>query len=174
MITWQWFKDILFYTVLFFVAVILQTTVLHFLQIGGVKPDLLLIIVILAAVMRGKRMGAGLGFIYGLLEDLLVGKYIGLQALTKMLTGYFIGRLERRIFSDNVFVPVVVGALGTLIHSVLVFLALFLVGKFHVFSPENFVTYTLSVSIYNLCVAILAYGPLYRFNSRGFPITRAL
>ncbi len=168
MITWQWIKEFILYLILFFFSVILQSTIFHFLPIGGVKPDLLLIVVILAAVLKGQRFGAGLGFVYGLLEDLLVSKYIGLQALTKMLTGYVIGRLERRIFSDNVFVPIVVGVLGTLIHSVLVVLALFLIGKFHVFSPENFVSYTLSLIIYNVCVSILVYGPFYRFNTKGF------
>lgn len=167
MITWQWVKEVFLYTILFIVSVILQSTVFHFLQIEGVKPDLLLIVVILVAVLKGTKFGAGLGFVYGLLEDLLVSKYIGLQALTKMLTGYIIGRLERRIFSDNVFVPIVVGFLGTLIHSVLVVLVLFLIGKFDVFTPDNFVVYTLSLIIYNVSVSILVYGPLYKFNTQG-------
>lgn len=162
-----WIRRIIVFGLLFFISVILQSTIFHFLKIGGVKPDLILIIVILSAVMKGKKTGAGLGFAYGLMEDLLVGRYIGLQALTKMLTGYFIGFLERKIFSDNVLVPVVVGALGTFIHNLLVFIALFLVGNFHMFTPESFFNYSLASCLYNLCVSVLVYGPFYRSNTQG-------
>ena len=129
---------------------------------------MLLIIVILSAVMNGKKTGAGLGFAYGLMEDLIVGRYIGLQALTKMSTGYLIGLLERKVFSDNVLVPVVVGALGTLIHNLLVFTTLFLVGNFDFFSPEYFLNYSLASCLYNLCVSLFVYGPFYRSNTQGF------
>lgn len=166
--TQGWIRRIFLFALLFFVSVILQSTLFHFLKIGGVKPDLLLIIVILSAVMNGKKTGAGLGFAYGLMEDLIAGRYIGLQALTKMLTGYLIGLLERKIFSDNVLVPVVVGGLGTLIHSLLVFVSLFLVGNFDIFSPGNFLNYSLALCLYNLCVSVLVYGPFYRSNTKGF------
>jgi rod shape-determining protein MreD len=118
--------------------------------------------------MNGRKTGAGLGFAYGLMEDLIVGKYIGLQTLTKMLTGYLIGLLERKIFSDNILVPVVVGALGTIIHNLLVFVALFLIGNFDVFTPSNFIIFTSASCVYNLCVSVLVYGPFYRSNSQGF------
>lgn len=165
--TGWWIRRIFLYTILFFTSVILQSTLFHFLKIGGVKPDLILVIVILSAVMNGKRTGAGLGFAYGLMEDLIVGRYIGLQALTKMLTGYFIGMLERKIFSDNVLVPVVVGALGTVIHSSFVFISLLLVGNFDIFTPESFLNYTMASCLYNLCVSVLVYGPFYRSNTQG-------
>ncbi|HHX95545.1 MAG TPA: rod shape-determining protein MreD [Clostridia bacterium] len=161
-------RRVLFYSGLFLISIILQSTIFHYLKIGGVKPDLLLIIVVLSAVLNGRRTGAAVGFAFGLLEDLLVGKYIGLQALTKMLTGYIIGHLERKIFSDNVLVPIVVGGLGTVIHCVLQFAALLCVGAYNVFTPESLVSLTLASSFYNLCVALVIYEPLYRSNTRGF------
>lgn len=161
-------RRILFFGALFFVSIILQSTLFHFLQIGGVKPDLILIIVVLSAVLKGRRTGAVIGFLYGLLEDLLVGKYIGLQALTKMLTGYIVGLLERKIFPDNVLVPVVVGVAGTVIHNILLVVSLFLAGSFNLFTLTNFGSYLLATTLYNLCVSILIYGPLYRSNSQGF------
>ena len=161
-------RRVFFYSGLFLLSIILQSTLLHFFKIGGVKPDLLLIVVILSAVLNGKKTGAGVGFAYGLLEDILVGKYIGLQALTKMLTGYIVGSLERKVFPDNVLVPVVVGAAGTLIYNLLLFIALFITGSFNVFTPQSFLSLTLASCFYNVCVAVLVYGPLYRSKTHGF------
>lgn len=161
-------RRILFYGGLFLGSVILQTTLFHYLKIGGVKPDLLLIIIVLSAVLKGKTSGAELGFAYGLLEDLFVGKYIGLQALTKMITGYCIGLLERKIFPDNVLVPVVVSAAGTVIHNLLLALTLILTGDFGVFTPGNFLSFTGASCFYNICIAILLYGPFYKFHTKVF------
>ena len=64
---------------------VLQTTFIPFLSLGGVVPDLLLIWVVSFALVRGQMEGAVGGFVVGLLEDLLTTKFFGLAALAKTL-----------------------------------------------------------------------------------------
>lgn len=156
-----------FFGVLFILSVVLQSTLLHFLRIGGVKPDLLLVIVVLSAVLKGKRTGAAVGFAYGFLEDLIIGKYIGSQALTKMVTGYIIGHLERKVFPDNIFIPVVVGFAGTLLHHFLFMITLVFLGSFDIYTLKNYLSLTLAAGLYNMCVAILIYGRMYYSSTQG-------
>ena len=52
-------------------AIIIQTTILVDFFVNGLKPDLLLIIVVLTSIILGKHHGVTIGFFSGLLEDLL-------------------------------------------------------------------------------------------------------
>jgi len=154
------------YAGLFIISIVLQSTLFHFLKIGGTKPDLLLVVVILVAVLKGEKAGTVLGFFYGFFEDLLVGKFIGLQALTKMATGYLIGQLEGKIFYDNLIVPLMVTFLGTIIHNFSYLILLFLLG-FATVKPAHDFFPILITTLYNMCVALIVYGRFYHSSTRG-------
>ena len=64
----------------FIASLILQTTILPFLSLGGVMPDLLLVLVIFTALFYGSLAGGVVGFVVGLTQDLLGGHYLGLGA----------------------------------------------------------------------------------------------
>ncbi|MDQ6640940.1 MAG: rod shape-determining protein MreD, partial [Actinomycetota bacterium] len=51
-------------------AVVLQTAVLSQIAIDGVVPDLALVLVVAAALVRGPEFGAATGFLAGLAIDL--------------------------------------------------------------------------------------------------------
>jgi len=159
-------RRVFVFCLLFVISVVLQSTVFNFLKVGGVKPDLLLVIVVLSAVFNGKKTGGAVGFAYGFFEDLLVGKYIGARTLSKMLAGYAVGLLERKIFPDNFIVPIVVGILGTAVHNAVYFAVMLLAGASS-FTLGSFVSQTVSSGLYNLCVAMIAYGPMYNSSVRG-------
>ena len=56
------------YGLWFIVCIVLQSTVFESLRVWGSKPDLLLIIVCLSALMRGSKNGADPGFYLGYLK----------------------------------------------------------------------------------------------------------
>src|SRR6266576_1499227 len=67
------------------------------LGIGGVTPDLPLIVVVLLALRRGPEFGCVAGFVTGLLQDAAGGGLIGVQALTKAVIGFSIGVAGARL-----------------------------------------------------------------------------
>ena len=56
-------------------------------------------------------MGRGLGTIYGLLcgslEDLYLGRFIGVNALSKAFTAYLVGHFQDRVFKENILVALI-------------------------------------------------------------------
>src|SRR2546422_9060006 len=68
-----------------------HATLTPLVSVGGVTPDLPLIMVILLALRRGPEFGCMAGFVTGLLQDAAGGGLIGVQALTKGLIGFGIG-----------------------------------------------------------------------------------
>ncbi|MBP2644678.1 MAG: rod shape-determining protein MreD [Firmicutes bacterium] len=93
------------------VAFIIQTTLLPLISIKGVQPDLLLIIVVSGGLLVGKEQGVGLGFFSGLVQDLASGTVFGVNTLSKIATGYAAGTLERKVFKEKFWLPVI-GVLG--------------------------------------------------------------
>ncbi|GLX00705.1 rod shape-determining protein MreD [Microtetraspora sp. NBRC 16547] len=79
---------------LLFVALVVQVTVLNRLPVK-VVPDLVLLVVIVLAAMRGPLDGAVIGFCAGLAADILppAGELLGQYALVMCLTGFVAGRL---------------------------------------------------------------------------------
>jgi rod shape-determining protein MreD len=74
-----------------------HSTVAPVLRIGDVTPDIPLILVVLLALRRGPEFGCVGGFAAGLFQDAATGGLIGVQALTKAVTGFAIGSLGGRL-----------------------------------------------------------------------------
>ena len=77
-------------------AVVLQTAVLSQVAIDGVVPDLVLVLVVAAALVRGPEVGAVTGFVAGLAIDLAppADQVAGRWALALVVVGYLAGRLR--------------------------------------------------------------------------------
>ena len=160
-------KHVFLMGVLLVVCLVLQATAFNHLTVAGVKPDLLLIIIVLYGLLYGKKAGA-LGFIYGLVEDLLTGRFIGFNAVTKGLMGLLIGYLEPKLFKDHVLVPVVVLLLGTFVYGTFAYVVGLTVGLFSIFDFEAYLRIIILQSIYNACLAPFLYGKYYKISMERF------
>lgn len=96
-------------------AFLAQTTFAGFLAIGGVAPNLLQAVVVTFGLLFGPEVGAASGALAGILRDVAFGKYIGLSVISLGLVGWLAGLAERRVFKDNLFLPILAGFLATLI-----------------------------------------------------------
>src|SRR5215475_14093364 len=70
-----------------------QWSVVPAVSVGGVTPDLPLVVTVFLAVRKGPVTGCVAGFVAGLLQDMAGGGLIGIQALTKALAGFCMGLL---------------------------------------------------------------------------------
>lgn len=70
---------------------LLQTTFIPYLSIGGFLPDIFLIWVVYVAIRRGQMEATVTGFVVGLLQDALSMQFFGLSALTKTIAGFVAG-----------------------------------------------------------------------------------
>jgi len=93
--------------VLFFPLLIVQTTVVPFISINGITPDLIIIMLVFFTIRNGQIYGTVLGFTYGFLFDLITGSLLGTTMLSKtiagFIAGYFSNENKRDIYFKSYF-----------------------------------------------------------------------
>lgn len=156
-------------TILPVMALFLQSTFFGFYSISGVIPDLVLILVVFFALFNGPVQGAIYGYLCGLLEDLFLGRLIGVNALSKALTAYIIGRLQGNVFKENLLVGVLGVLLATFINSFFV-----LVLSFAALDgfPLDFDIFKITAFqiVYNLFLAVPVY--VWYYNAAHFGVLK--
>lgn len=76
------------------VALVVQTTLLDGLRLHGAHPNALLLIPVAVGLESGPEHGASVGFVVGLVADLLLPTPFGLSALVDTLLGAAAGALR--------------------------------------------------------------------------------
>ncbi|MEA4923789.1 MAG: rod shape-determining protein MreD [Syntrophomonadaceae bacterium] len=149
-----------------FLALFLQTTFFRMFSFQGAVPDAVLVLVIFYAIFNGANKGIIYGAACGLLEDLYFGRFIGMNAIIKGLTGFIIGRLQGNVFKENILVGVLGVIGGTALNAFLLFI-LSLVS-FEVFNIDKSIFMNLIYQgVYNTLIGIPLYIWYYRSSTRG-------
>lgn len=81
-------------------ALLAQTTVVLDVRVGGVTPDVMLLLPVAAGIVAGPFEGAVVGFVAGLAADLLVPTPFGLSALVGTVVGFAVGAATGEAASD--------------------------------------------------------------------------
>jgi rod shape-determining protein MreD len=87
-------------------ALVFQVAVAPWIPIFGVQLDLLLLCGVAAGLAGGPERGARVGFLAGLLWDLVVAGPFGLSALCYCLAGYFVGSAQRSVVGPTWWAPI--------------------------------------------------------------------
>ena len=85
---------------------VVQSSLLTLIAYRGIGPDLMLLLTVSYAFLRGMRYGGLMGFATGLLQDLAMGTFLGVHAFSQLLIGMFFGRFSDRVFKEQFFLPV--------------------------------------------------------------------
>ena len=145
---------------------IFQSTLFQWVQIYGVVPNTSLILVMSFAIHNGRSRGAAIGFLVGILQDIIFGHTIGLNALVFMVIGYLIGLMDQKISKDNLLIPFVLTALATVFYETINLLLLFLLG--YRMELLNIIKKMLITEvIYNSVVSLVIYYYISRLFKSG-------
>ncbi|MDX9872229.1 MAG: rod shape-determining protein MreD [Clostridia bacterium] len=144
-----------------FLALLLQTTVFNQFNIAGVKPDLILVLVICLSVVNGPRRAGVLGFSLGLLEDFYLGRFIGMNAVSKGAAAVVVGWFTLGAFSENLLVPIVSVFLGTVFNTILYFLIGHMLDLN--WTLQLWLWNTIPLAIFNMCIVPFIYSRFYYF-----------
>ena len=109
----------LFTLLVFIGTLVLQTSVFHRIPIGGMKPDLVIIIVVYLGLVKGAEIGSLSGFVFGLIEDVMSGTYLGSNALAKTIIGFFCGIGGKRLYTHSMFSQFLCVGLSSVVNIVL-------------------------------------------------------
>lgn len=104
---------VILYVLLIFIFVTTQVTFLNFIDIFGVRPNLVIILIVSISLLEGRIHGAVVGFFAGLCVDAVVGIALGYHALVGMLLGLALGNINKRFFKENIMVMIICTLIST-------------------------------------------------------------
>lgn len=145
---------------------ILQSTLLNSVVIFSVKPNLFLVYVIIICCFCSRVEGAVLGFVSGIILDILIGRFWGMNAILGMLAGFFIANFcERVLRKKNVLIILLIVLLCSFMYESIYYFISYLFSEnlnfktavFRIIFPE---------SIYNAAAAVPIYFAAIRFIKR--------
>lgn len=91
------------YIITAILLLVAQVTVVNLLAIKGIRPDLLLIYLILLTFKEGRIAGTISGFFLGLTYDAYAADFIGLSALTKSATAFIVAYFPKEMMGRGFF-----------------------------------------------------------------------
>src|ERR1035437_2720160 len=141
---------------------VFQCTVAENFSFGSVpiKPNFLLIAIIMYSFYNGYIKGAVCGLTAGIMQDLLTGMNFGLYTILGVLIGIGVGYLNKRFYRDNpIFITLSVFA-GTFVYELITgtILNIKMLDFQTILFAIRFVI--LPEALYNFLIAIVIYGVL--------------
>jgi rod shape-determining protein MreD len=142
--------------IVFIPVVLIQLTVVPFISVQGVVPNLLLIAVVYFSISNGQIFGTVTGAVFGLLFDLISGNLVGSNMLSQTVAGFIAGyfssetRREKYLYTYSFTLVVLLSALiNAMIFS------FFSVMDFNTNFLQALFNHALLPSIYTSIVSIL-------------------
>ncbi|MBR4168348.1 MAG: rod shape-determining protein MreD [Lachnospiraceae bacterium] len=144
------------------IGFLLQSSVFSGISMGGIVPNIMIIITSSFGFMRGKNEGMVIGFFCGLIMDVFFGDILGFYALVYLVIGYLNGLFRSLFYPEDIKLPMILIAGSELAYCFLCFIFLFMLrGKFHlgfyfihIFLPEIAYTILVTLIIYKLILWI--------------------
>ena len=153
-------------TILPFLSIFLQSTFFSNYSIKGTVPDLVLVFVVFFALLNGAGKGTTYALLCGLLEDLYIGRFIGLNVISKGLTAYIVGKLQGNVFKEYLLVGVAGVIIGSIINNVL--LLILSIATFEVFNFDQSILIGIFYqTFYNTMISAPLYIWYYRSHNMG-------
>jgi rod shape-determining protein MreD len=138
-------------------AALVQVSLASTIEVAEGHPDVVLVLVIGIALLRGPVFGAVVGFWAGLVLDIASLETLGLTSLLLTLAGYFAGRLGDVTTKSSAHPSLVAVALGTIGFGLGSAVLHFMLGS-TISAGEFFVGVLLPSLALNLLLAYPLYG----------------
>ena len=105
----------------------LQSTWLTGIEIFNVVPNLALVYIIVISCFCKKVEGSVVGFVFGLILDLLTGRIWGLCALLGMIMGFCVSHFCESMFGQkNIFLTLILVLIGSWIFEFIYYIICFI------------------------------------------------
>ena len=153
-------KRIIAYVLVTVVFFLLHTSVFPNFQLGGIAPNVMVILVSVIGFMRGGNTALVLGMASGVLLDMFSGSYFGMYAVIYLVIGFINSGFHQLFFGDDMKLPLFLIASSDFVYGLLVYGCIYFMRArydlgfylFHVMIPEV---------VYTALVSLVLYFPIY-------------
>jgi rod shape-determining protein MreD len=94
-------------------ALVLQVSLFSRFSYDGARPDIMILLAVLAGFTMGSERGAIVGFASGLAFDLVLSTPFGLSALVYTIVGYGVGAATGGVVRTSRWLPPAIAAAGS-------------------------------------------------------------
>ena len=151
-------KRIICSFIMMIILYLIQTTIFNKIAIAGIKPNVVIILLVLISYKYGKVPGMMMGFFMGLFLDLTESDYIGYYAVIYLTIGYLLGFSNKLYNGDSTLMPLGLVGMSDFVLNFLIFITGFLLRN-RLDLPYYMMRIILPETIYTIIVSVL----LYRF-----------
>ena len=157
-------RNIIIAAVMLIAAFIIQSTIFSRIPLIGCAPDLILILTFIFGYSKGKISGMLMGFFGGLLIDVFFCEVIGYHALVLLIIGFLSGIWNSFLYSDDLYVPLLLMTLSELLYCGLYFFFWYILQSrfhfsyylLHTLLPEFLLTFIAEVILYKPVTLLIA------------------
>lgn len=155
------------------INIVLQSSILPYFSLFGYTPNTGLVLIVIVGLRQGKYYGGFFGLALGLIQDILFGQAVGVNALIFFIFGYTIGMIQDVLDIENIAIPILFSTLATVFYNFSFYLIMFFLSRN--IPMETMVRNVISIEIlYNGIIAALIYKlfskifviPSIRFGKR--------
>ncbi len=162
---------IFLYAICIFVILLIQSTVLDYIEFFDVKPNLLVVFIVSTAFLRGAVEGSVVGFAAGLCQDIVSGKTLGFYALLGLYLGLIIGLMNKRLYRENILLIVFFTFIASIAYEwVVYFFSFFATSQLELVYPLRAVI--LPEAIYNSLASVFIYIIVIKLNMKLEDVAR--
>jgi len=111
------------------ITALLQVSVLDYFKIFGVKPDFLLILVVLASLSFELKWSLGLSILAGILKDVFGANMFGINILLFSLWNFIIKKLSKNITLDNDLVRILLVFVIAIFNNIIIRVIFLFLGR---------------------------------------------
>jgi rod shape-determining protein MreD len=158
-------RRVALYALLAVGAVVLDTTWLPRVSLGGATADVVLVLVMTIGFLHGPEVGALVGTGMGLLQDLVTGVPLGLGMLAGLCVGTGAGLVRGSIYLESLWLPAPAAWVLTVVHQVVWIGAAHLVGLLTA-PVATLARVVVLGACYNGAVAVPVFHGLRRLDDR--------
>ncbi|HZK54124.1 MAG TPA: rod shape-determining protein MreD [Desulfosporosinus sp.] len=151
---------------MFLLSLILPGTVFHFWSWSGVKPDFLMLLTIYIAMHNRLSTSIYWGLGAGLLQDLYLGRYLGMYTLTLAVVAYISYWLAERWYRENLILSTFLVFLVTAVGQTIVAVLSLGAGIHWAYSDITHLVF--GIAIYNTVLVPLTYPFIHKSFVSGW------
>jgi len=145
--------------ILIWITAFCQSTLLEYLEIFNVRPNILIVLMVTVALLRSVVESATMGLLFGLTMDILMGKTLGWYALLFFLVSIPIAMINDKLYREKFLVLVTFAFTSTIVIETVFFLIIFMFRDYsHL--PYLFGTVIVPEAIYNSILILPLFKPV--------------
>lgn len=147
------------------ICFLLESTVFPSLSFASVTPNLMIIVTSSFGFMRGKKEGMMVGFLSGLLIDIMFSDLIGFYTLIYTVLGYANGFFRKIFYDDDIKLPLILIAASDFLQGNIICIFMFIMrSRFHYFYYLKSII--IPELIYTILITLILYQIILKINKQ--------